>query len=1326
MPASLATAEVQQALKAIKDVIYYDSAAADTVFNDLKWFTELHPLPRPRVYLSSSGDTTQAKEMGVVAYKTTLANGQEITVEMRHALYNPSSPVNLICTAKMLDDGIFWDQKKHTLFQETTGQVVTELERVGDVFIVRNAKPTEMGGRVARATSSAEAIMASINYRTMHRRLMHAGKAVVEAACKGAGIDLNNKDSDTFCEPCIMGKATDELGKSAPIQGSRPFHYVRIDVVTHLNPGHLGYKYSLHVIDVWSNYHWVKFARTKGEVFTRLTDWLTQMFNQTGSWVQILGVDGGSEFGQSTKEFQDSKLAVFADARGIAIWKTTPASPWQNGKIERAAGDIVKKTRTTIIAYAIPEVLWPFVMETAVTIVNLLPTKANPGIVSPHEMFSTAMGMPEEARKPYIRHLRTYFCHAYYYIKPNKRVDSDKFGPRAEKGRLIGYADVHGKIYWIWNPVTGTIVRASAVKFNEGNDYRKDDDMAIAEYEVVFNDTTVEEDESIMVSWRTASRQPTQKTVRFAALPNSTPSDAPAPGSEMASRDMPHSASSKAVENAGNARNAGNAGNAGNACTASPEARKATENASTAHLSPAGATVTNAHSGVGTRIEPQVRTPNQPPWLPTPQAPRKAPQPLDRSAPMQAPQPLELPPARQVMQQPESPKASTPGNSVWYRWRSPPPSPGSPSEYSQRMPDPNWSLNFNDEEMAEIHAEAPIPRDHALAPYTVHSKQMDKAVAPSDDQAMGGRPRRQRKSRFGDPSEPGYYAKLNDGTLPGQNFFTGYLDDQRLVEAVAFATTPARVEHDIKIMEQPQIPKNYRDARKRDDYAERWLPAMQKQDESLQEKDVYDLVKQRKGMHVLPSKWVFDEKMDPGSGNITTRARWVVCGNFDEGSWKAQDVYAAVVNSVTVKTFFALTAIKNLECAQFDFKTAFLNANIPEDAEYYVASPPGLEKPRGMVCKLKKALYGLRQSPLYWFMAIKPVMEGLGFDSLPSDLCLFRHRENGALVVLYVDDLLVSATSMAIITKIRDGLKAKYDIKELGEVKRFLGFDVMRDRQTRKIFLSQETYTTAMLRKYGMDDANEAKTPWRSKFELPRTWTPMLEKKNWYSTRTGALNWVSTGTRPDIAYTASRLSEANAGPSQEHIDLLHHLFRYLNGTRAYGIELGGDMTIEDMKMRAFADASWADDQLRRHSTAGHVIFVAGGPVLWKTKKQSFVALSTTEAEFTNLTPTAYSMQWVAKILEDCGAPQPTPHMVFTDSKNAYLNVMNPLNVARTRCIDIRYKWIIEKCQEGKFVLDHIMGDNMVADGLTKPLDREKHNRFVRMLGMVEKKVPWVN
>ena len=123
------------------------------------------------------------------------------------------------------------------------------------------------------------------------------------------------------------------------------------------------------------------------------------------------------------------------------------------------------------------------------------------------------------------------------------------------------------------------------------------------------------------------------------------------------------------------------------------------------------------------------------------------------------------------------------------------------------------------------------------------------------------------------------------------------------------------------------------------------------------------------------------------------------------------------------------------------------------------------------------------------------------------------------------------------------------------------------------------------------------------------------------------------------------------------------------------------------------------------------------PVVWKAKKQVLVTLSSTEAEFINLTPTALSLQWVASVLKDAGYQQPTPLVLFTDLANARAIALNPLNTARTYHIDLRYKWIIQRMAMGQFQLDHVGTDDMVADGLTKPLNHAKHAQFVKQLGL---------
>jgi len=172
-----------------------------------------------------------------------------------------------------------------------------------------------------------------------------------------------------------------------------------------------------------------------------------------------------------------------------------------------------------------------------------------------------------------------------------------------------------------------------------------------------------------------------------------------------------------------------------------------------------------------------------------------------------------------------------------------------------------------------------------------------------------------------------------------------------------------------------------------------------------------------------------------------------------------------------------------------------------------------------------------------------------------------------------------------------------------------------------------------------------------------------------------------------------------------------------------GILLGGRLAKQDLKLIGFGDASFVDDLYTRFSTAGHVIFVAGGPVLWKSKKQTFVAALTTEAEFANLTPTGQAILWIRNLLDEyCQQPKPT--VLYTDSANARTVVLNPNKTARTRTIDIRYKWIIDRVKKNEFDVIQIPGEEMIADGLTKPLLVDKHARFVKALGLVAKTIPW--
>lgn len=182
----------------------------------------------PSTSLSSSGDLTQATHAGTVSYITSLSDGTIVTMEIGGVVLQPSSPCNLISSLKLVDNGVLWNQLNHTLYNHNDGQVLAEMRTELNV-------PTIDAQPVSNSDPAFPALV-SVPYRKMHRRLMHANKAVVEEACRRAGITLTHKE-DSLCEGCLMGKASDERGKEAPIECSVALDFIRVDMVKHKDPG---------------------------------------------------------------------------------------------------------------------------------------------------------------------------------------------------------------------------------------------------------------------------------------------------------------------------------------------------------------------------------------------------------------------------------------------------------------------------------------------------------------------------------------------------------------------------------------------------------------------------------------------------------------------------------------------------------------------------------------------------------------------------------------------------------------------------------------------------------------------------------------------------------------------------------------------------------------------------------------------------------------------------------------------------------------------------------------------------------------------------------
>ncbi len=174
-------------------------------------------------------------------------------------------------------------------------------------------------------------------------------------------------------------------------------------------------------------------------------------------------------------------------------------------------------------------------------------------------------------------------------------------------------------------------------------------------------------------------------------------------------------------------------------------------------------------------------------------------------------------------------------------------------------------------------------------------------------------------------------------------------------------------------------PKSWREALP-PKYEKDWRPAFKRQLEELAYTETWDLVDLPPGETLLPGKWVLDQKFDPNGIWMKNRARWVVCGNKEKAVYEWFEVFSAVAHLTSLRLFLAVVAIQDLECHAFNIVTAFLNANIPPGFNIYIRQPSGFEDGSGRACKLKKALYGLRLSPILWLETLTTALREMGFE----------------------------------------------------------------------------------------------------------------------------------------------------------------------------------------------------------------------------------------------------------------------------------------------------------------------------------------------------------
>ena len=337
-------------------------------------------------------------------------------------------------------------------------------------------------------------------------------------------------------------------------------------------------------------------------------------------------------------------------------------------------------------------------------------------------------------------------------------------------------------------------------------------------------------------------------------------------------------------------------------------------------------------------------------------------------------------------------------------------------------------------------------------------------------------------------------------------------------------------------------PKSFKEAMKSDE----WRRSIKDEIRALEDNDTWTLEHLPPGKRALGSQWVYKTKYLSNGDVERLKSRLVVLGNHQQEGIDYNGTFALVAKLTTVRVFLAVAASKNWELHQMDVHNAFLHGDL--DEEVYMKLPPGFESSDPtLVCRLRKSLYGLKQAPRCWFAKLVSALKGYGFLQSYSDYSLFTFTKGGVQinVLVYVDDLVISGNDSAALTIFKAYLSDCFKMKDLGNLKYFLGIEVA--HSSSGLFLCQRKYTLDIMSEAGLLGAKPIGFPIEQNHKLGLATGEFLIDPESYRRLVGRLIYLAV-TRPDLAYSVHILSQFMQAPRIEHWEAALRVVRYLKGT----------------------------------------------------------------------------------------------------------------------------------------------------------------------------------
>lgn len=499
------------------------------------------------------------------------------------------------------------------------------------------------------------------------------------------------------------------------------------------------------------------------------------------------------------------------------------------------------------------------------------------------------------------------------------------------------------------------------------------------------------------------------------------------------------------------------------------------------------------------------------------------------------------------------------------------------------------------------------------------------------------------------------------------------------------------------------IPKSHKEALQDPN----WTPEMNDAIDAFIETKTWDLVPRPKNTNIVTSLWLYKHKFDADGKPYKHKVRLVANGKTQEEGVDFTETFSPVVKPVTIRTVLDVSLANGWPIHQLDVKNAFLHGLL--DETIYMHQPPGYRDKTNpdYVCKLNKAIYGLKQAPRAWNSRFATFVTNMCFTCSRSDASLFIFNKGSrkAYLLLYVDDIILTASDDQFLQQIVTKLQTEFPMSDSGKLHFFLG--VKAEFVKDVIFLSQQAYTVDIIARAGMTDCKPIATPVDLNSKLEAEEGDRVPDPTQYRRPAGALQYL-TFTRPDIAYAVHQICLYMHDPRVPHLHALKRIIRYLQGTKAFGLQLlKGSIS----QLTAYSDADWAGCPDTRRSTSGYCVYLGSNVVSWSSKRQSSISRSSAEAEYKGVANVVAELTWIRNLLFELGNPISKASIVYCDNISSIYLAHNPVRHQRTKHVEIDIHFVREKVALGHVKVLFVPSSLQFADIFTKGLPSSLFNDF---------------